>query len=523
MPQEQVEYFDSRTKAPPVLSPSAPVRLVYDKATPGCGHEIPRRTWQLLEEGEEVLTAAQGSLYEKYQHYFAGNIQKGSEIGLFRGHGAALGTHPAEGTQPPKVREPKVAVQRPVSEVPLPASPVTRPHLSVKPKSSSQSHSHQETAADTNSYYSSHDVPARNITHFPQDRTHFTKDHHRILKNDYEQPRGDRQAPVRKSSVFRDIVVSCDSSLEISSSTRPQDKEASTTSHVLPQKETLYSERVASNQQDSDYAIRRRAPQTDAEEYKPMRNGNDNSTHHRTIYNPPRPEKKHVQAPFLCEGEESNLPATSPRDEQDLYDRMYHYANAANRRTESRRAQKHINDAELEQNAIHGSHTNFVNSRRSVENPHGEPGEVFFRLYADAQRYNKEKREQERLIELKRRQERGEVPYDGDGNSIAEEGSRDCSGQTAVRGDEKTPTKRSSSTGRPMSAASAAVFDRLSRPNRVTIKFEKRKEQEEQQKREKEQRMAEMKKNEIEKFAGYRWGIPTKSFTFADLEFHNAL
>ena len=92
-----------------------------------------------------------------------------------------------------------------------------------------------------------------------------------------------------------------------------------------------------------------------------------------------------------------------------------------------------------------------------------------------------------------------------------------------MSGDDETPPKprRSLSSQRPLK--NMEVFERLARPINVTLSFQKQKELEEQAKQEREHREQEQKKSEMEKIAAYDWGIPAKSFTFADLKSQNAM
>nr|CCM16365.1 hypothetical protein, unknown function [Leishmania guyanensis] len=203
---------------------------------------------------------------------------------------------------------------------------------------------------------------------------------------------------------------------------------------------------------------------------------------------------------------------------------MHGDADTAKRRKDSRRAQKEIDDAEIERNTRRGPRSTFANPRRTAVDCDTDPEEVFVRLYEDAQRYNKEKSEQERLIELKRQQELHDAPHELKKGNKHKEGTLDNDNEGAVSGNEKPAEgKPTSSIARKSASEIRQFFERLSQPNSIAIKFEKLKEQAEQEKREKEEKEAESKKNEMEKIARYKWMIPAKSFTFSDLQSHNAI
>ncbi|KAK7201195.1 hypothetical protein NESM_000181000 [Novymonas esmeraldas] len=552
MPQEQLNYFDSRARASPAFVPSVPVRVLEDKATPGCNHEMRRRTQQQAESdaSEPRSVAQEGSLSQRYQQYFAERQVDGSEPRLANFGNSSSGFHAREKTNPHQAHSSQTSsAQR------------TQPADESKP--GSHRRSYRERAMEADDFYWSHNAPPSSHGSAPRVQpsagasrpsrytSSSTAERPSTSVNSYEQPHGDRHAPLRKSSVSQATPTSRGSASERSASARSRDDDGaaappgasvegaaerppvqvrriSVRSYVPRQTETIRPVReVAESARDGSSSTVRRVsvPKEEDAEYERLRDEEENCTFQPRINNPSRPRRSNVRDSPYRRSDEANSPQTTRGDyEQGLYDKLHRDADAGKKSSESLRAQKRVDDAEIERNATVGPRSTFVNPRRSAVDRHADPEEVFSRLYADAQRYNKEKLEQERLIELKRQQERGEAPYDSDTDGVPKEGSPGQGEDDAASGEEKgAAAKRRGSVGRRKSTASPDIFQRLSRPSTVTVKFEKQKEQAEQEKREAELREAERKKSEMEKITRYNWGIPATSFKFSDLESHNAI
>ncbi|CAD2215855.1 hypothetical protein AGDE_14351 [Angomonas deanei] len=156
------------------------------------------------------------------------------------------------------------------------------------------------------------------------------------------------------------------------------------------------------------------------------------------------------------------------------------------------------------------------------------PAPVFSRLYADAQRYNRQRTEREKALELQQQMRNGEIPYDREALVNAglaidsdddfevqrgdHDGPQNAQRNTAVPGEE--PRRRS---------VNPEVFDRLARPTQVTLKREQQKELEEQRKKEEEEKRAEDRKREMAEVTTYQWELPARSYTMADIHRQNAL
>ncbi|CBZ27897.1 hypothetical protein, unknown function [Leishmania mexicana MHOM/GT/2001/U1103] len=507
LPQEQLEYFDSRVRTPPASVPSTPVHILYDKATLRCNHEMLRRSQERPEKVKDELrtTIQVGSLAEKYHQYFAQHQRVDIESRWLKTDGAVFSFHPVEESQPHETPAPRTTAQKP----------------------SLQSRSHGGIPQEQ---------PACIIDRAHRHMMRSTENHPWPSRNDYEQSRGDRHSPVSKLSASCDTPVLRGLPREMGTSARSRDegaavlqqaqeRPAEACSYMPQEMDTLHPVLKARDHQEFNYSARRPASKGNLDDYERMRDDEENCTFHPKVNNTSWRRKMRMQRSTQRESERANsLRASRGDHEQDVYDKMHGDADAAKRRSASRRAQKEIDDAEIERNASHGSRSTFVNPHRSAADSEADPKEVFLRLYADAQRYNKEKAEQERLIELKRQQECGEAPYDPENSSKARDGSQSYSNEIGVSEDEKSLTaKPRGSSSRLKGSAARDLFERLSRPHTVTIKFEKQKEQAEQEKREKEQRDAKAKRSETEKITSYSWRIPSKSFTFSDLESQNAL
>lgn len=215
----------------------------------------------------------------------------------------------------------------------------------------------------------------------------------------------------------------------------------------------------------------------------------------------------------------------APRDSRGDYgqapfEKLHADAETARRASKSRQMQQKADEAELEINEKYGPRSTAINPRRSAVERDATQEEVFARLYADAQRYNREKAELEHLLEQKRQEERSDGPFDWNKGRDAK---ADAGEDAAAGGDEKPAAQRRRSTSRQKPPKNMEVFERLARPNSVTLSFQKQKELEAQEKHEKEQQEIELKKTEMEKIAAYTWDVPAKSFTFADLVSQNAM
>ncbi|AYU79676.1 hypothetical protein LdCL_260013100 [Leishmania donovani] len=529
LPQEQLEYFDSRARTPPCFVPSTPVRILYDKAALGCNHEMLRRSQERPVNVKSELHAVTqlGSLAEKYHQYFAQHPRADIESRWLKNDSAVSGFHRVEESQRHETTAPRTTAQKPASEVPSHVSSVQHAHPSVRAKPSFPPRSHGGIPQDQ---------PESIIDRAKRQMTRPTENHPWPSRNDYEQPRGERHAPVSKLSASCGTPVSRDLPIEMSTSARSQDEEAAVPqqarerpaeacSYMAQQVDTIHPVLKAQDHQESNYLARRPTSQGHLDEDERMRDDEENCTFHPKVNNASWRRKMRMQKSTHRESERAySLRVSCGGHENDVYDRMHGDADAAKRRSASRCAQKEIDNAEIERNASHGSRSTFVNPHRSAVDSQADPKEVFLRLYADAQRYNKEKAEQERLIDLKRQQERGEAPYDRENSSKARDGSQGHDDGIGFSEDEKSFTaKPRGSSSRRKGSATRDLFERLSRPHTVTIKFEKQKEQAEQEKREKEQRDVEAKRSETEKITSYSWRIPSKSFTFSDLESQNAL
>ncbi|CAG9576380.1 hypothetical protein LMJF_26_0770 [Leishmania major strain Friedlin] len=528
LPQEQLEYFGSRARTSPSFVPSTPVRIVCDKATLGCNHEMLRRSQERPENAKNELHAVTqlGSLAEKYHQYFAQHLQADIESPWLKTDSAVSGFHPVKESQRHETPAPRTTAQKPASESPSHVSSVQRAHPPVRANSSLQPRFHGSIPQEQS---------ASIIDHATWHMTQSTENYPLLSRNHYEQPQGEH-APVSKLSASCDSPVSRDLPIGMSTSARSQHEESAVPqqtrerpseacSYMPQQVDTIHPVLKAQDHQESNYLARRPASQGHLDEYERMCDDEENCTFHPKVNNASWRRKMRMQRSTHRESERANSLCASRGDhEANVYDRMHGDADAVKRRSDSRRAQKEIDNTQVERNASHGSRSTFVNPHRSAVDSQAEPKEVFLRLYADAQRYNKEKAEQERLIELKRQQERGEAPYDRENGSKARDGSQGQDDGIGVSEDEKSLTaKPRGSSSRRKGSATRDLFERLSRPHTVTIKFEKQKEQAEQEKREKEQRNIEAKRSETEKITACSWRIPSKSFTFSDLESQNAL
>ncbi|KAG5499517.1 hypothetical protein JIQ42_04990 [Leishmania sp. Namibia] len=550
MPQDQLNYFDSRAKASSTFVTPTSVHLLYDKWTPGCNHEMQRCTQERLKNGERDLPTVtrQGSLLEKYQQYFGGLQRESTEGRSFKADSAAFGLTPDAGSNPHEAPQSNSSTPRLASRVSSHAPSVEPGQPSVRAKASSQLRSHRDAAANTSNLnwgrsalpMSHSDTPREqlsgNNSSTNRNISRVAEDYSERSRNQYEQPRREGQAPFSKLSLSCGTRVSRDSPSEASTNAQSQNEEAVgpqraqarpavAYSHVPRQVETIRPVREAESQQVPGYWLERPTVQGMVDKNEHMDDDEENCTFLSNIHNSPGLQKRRVQRSTVRSREESNRPRSSRGDyEQSVYDKMHYDAVAAKQRSDSHRVQKELNDAQNERNAEHDSFPAFRNPNRSATERPEDTEEVFSRLYADAQRHNKEKFEQERLIELKRRQERGEVPYDSEQDGKPKEGSPSPEDNVAA-GEEEKPAaaKPRTSTSRAKSCAIPAVFERLSRHHKVTVNFEQQKKEAEQETPGKEQRDAEAKESETTKFAGYRWGVPAKSFTFSDLESHNSL
>ncbi|KAG5502127.1 hypothetical protein GH5_05074 [Leishmania sp. Ghana 2012 LV757] len=550
MPQDQLNYFDSRAKASSTFVTPTSVHLLYDKWTPGCNHEMQRCTQERLKNGEHDLPTVtrQGSLLEKYQQYFGGHPRESTEGRSFKADSAAFGLTPDAGSNPHEAPESNSSTPRLASRVSSRAPLVEPGQPSVRAKPSSQLRSHRDAAANTSNLnwgrsglpMSRSDTPREQLS---GNNSSTNRNISRVAeyysgrsRNQYEQPRCERQAPFSKLSLSCGTGVSRDSPSEASTNAqsqneesvapqRPQAHPAMAYSHVPRQVEMIRPVREVESQQVPSYWSERPTMQGMVDKNEHMDDEEENCTFHPNIHNLPGLQRRRVQRSTVRSREETYRPRSSRGDyEQSVYDKMHYDAVAAKQRSDSHRVQKELNDAQNERNTAHGSFLAFRNPNRSATERPEDTEEVFSRLYADAQRYNREKFEQERLIELKRRQERGEVPYDSEKDGKANEDSPSPEDNVAASGEEKpAAAKPRTSTPRAKSCATPAVFERLSRPHKVTVKFEQQKKEAEQEMLEKEQKDTEAKESETAKFAGYRWGVPAKSFTFSDMESHNSL
>ncbi|AIN99189.1 hypothetical protein LPMP_260750 [Leishmania panamensis] len=550
MPQKQLDYFSSRARTFPAFEQSAQANHLYDKPTFGRIHKIHHRFQQQPEsqEIEHTAVAQQGRFSERYQLHLGEHIPVDSKSHSLIAESTASQSYQTEESQFHKAPAPKAASQKPPSEVSSHAPSTRHRYFSVEPKKSSHPRTHREAVVNTIDFNSSYNAlpswhssisqeqSTNNMNPAHGDMTQQTEDQPWTSKRGYKQTRGDHQAPIAELFASRSTLVSYDPRSEMSASFRSQHHEAlakppaqerpaAALSYVPQQMGRIHPMRKALDRQEPDYSARHPAARGQADEYERMRDEEENCTFQPSIVNPSRPRKGNVQGPMHCESESTNLPHASRGDYvQDLYNKMHGDADTAKRRKDSRRAQKEIDDAEIEQNTRRGPRSTFANPRRTAVDCDTDPEEVFVRLYEDAQRYNKEKSEQERLIELKRQQELHDAPHELKKGNKHKEGTLDNDNEGAVSGNEKPAEgKPTSSIARKSASEIRQFFERLSQPNSIAIKFEKLKEQAEQEKREKEEKEAESKKNEMEKIARYKWMIPAKSFTFSDLQSHNAI
>ncbi|GET89436.1 hypothetical protein, unknown function [Leishmania tarentolae] len=529
LPQEQLEYFGSRTRAPSAFSTSEPAQILCDKATLSCSHEILHHSQERPDDVKEEMHAVTqvGSLAEKYHQYFAKNPQVDIQSRWINTDNTASESYPVEESQLYQTPASKASYQKPVLAVSSHASSVQRAHPPVRAKAVSQLSSHRGIPQEQ---------PATNIDRVERNMRRPTENGLWPSKNDYEQPHGDRHVPFSKLSPSCGTPVSQDLPTEAGTSALSQGEEEALSQQAQGRPAEVYSympQQTAithpalkmQGHEHTNHSARNPESKGHVDEYERIRDEEVNCTFHPKINNLSLRRKMDMQK----SPDRESQPASSPHPSRDvhqqgLYEKMHGYAEAAKKRHAGRRAQKEINDAEIERNASENSRSTFMNPHRSPVDSQDDPKEVFLRLYADAQRYHKEKAEQERLIELRRRQERGEVPYDTENGSKLGDTSLSHDNEFGVSEDEKSRTAKPRGSSSPRKgSATRELFERLSRPNTVTIKFEKQKEQAEKEKREKEQRDAEAKRSEMEKIALYTWRIPSKSFTFSDLKSQNTL
>lgn len=536
MPEEELSYFGSRAKASPAFAPAAPVRLTSDRATPACNHEKGRLVQQrtVSQASTQSDAAPQSNLADRFQRYVANKPQEESQSSSFREQ---------TGRTAARTRDAVVA-EMPSSAVASQASSVRRRQLPVESKHSVQQPSRHGQPTGPDDFYWSHDgVPESGVS-TPRQPTvsNASRETQRAARtldvaaasasqNSYEQPRGDQHAPMRKNSHAGSAAEPRDFASQSSASVASYEESANAAPPHAAQPQPPAARSAVPRQQAAIAPVRQAASESRAErqqhpreqtpseirrqEYEQMRDDEENCTFHPRTNNPSRSRRGNVRESPYRGSEGTNPPRTSYGEhEQDLYDKLHGDAEAARCSSEGRRAQREADNAESERSAAQGPRSASANRRQSVGDRHVDPEQVFSRLYLDAQRYNREKAEQERLLEQRRQEERTDGPFDWNKGKDPKE---------AEESDEKTAPKRSESALRRKSTAVPDIFLRLSRPSAVTMKFEKQKEQAEQEKREKEQRDAEQKRHDMEKIAGYNWAIPAKSFTFADMESQNLL
>jgi hypothetical protein len=576
MPQEQLNYFDSRARSSQSPAPSSNTRVASEnREVPR--HRVvtasaPQRVSQSRhddDDDEPKLGAQRGSLSYQYQQFFAAQPCDAGAVRSNTMESAQRGPRPqrsadeerpavtnSSASQRPAARQTPQEQAQPSYTMAAPRNVAARspyqPTAIPPRRGAGAANTTQTQGAADDGFYWSHNEPSaasqRLVEKEPRERTLPTTNatHENRIRvvneeelpstpqNDYEQPRGDRQAPLRKSSVPRSTPMSRDARHHRSESAASVDgdEEAEQVQRayiprnvdaIPPVRQPAAQQQQQQQQRVRPQYCRSKGPalkQKD-EEAEKLRDDEENCTFHPQInYSSRRRSSNFHESPYRS-SQGTNPPRDSRGDyDQAPYDRLYNDAEIARRASESRRTQKNAGDAELEINEKYGPRTTAINPRRSAVERDTNQEEVFARLYADAQRYNREKSEQERLLELKRQEERGEGPFDWHKGKVQKSGATE---EIAMSGDESSAPKARRSPSRQKPLKNMEVFERLARPTSVTLSYQKQKELEEQEKKEKEQRELEQKKTEMEKIAGYNWGIPAKSFTFADLESQNAM
>ncbi|KPI85992.1 hypothetical protein ABL78_4954 [Leptomonas seymouri] len=558
MPQEQLNYFDSRARSSQGTAASTNARAAGEVSEHGRTHEAPQLIPQKVLQGhsnkssEAPKTAAtRGSLLDHYQQFFAAaQPRSGAAVPPGNAQGAPTSHYPhrlilEERPAGPNSAAPKTLVRQTGPEAVRPAKPAYQAAAGQQSNEDAEGHSESSRGTGMDDFAWSHHAPStppqRSAASEPSEscipsnsatRANRYRDRKEELPltplNDYVQPRGDRQAPVRKSSIPPGTPMSCDSrSQRGESSAFVNGREApqhlprshmSRDTEAIPHVRKLATE-PRQQQRSQPQEAHQQPPvareKDDAAER--MRDDEVNCTFHpKTNYSSRRSGHNFHDSPYR--GSQGTNP---PRNSRGDYDQTPYNAERSRRSSESRPQQARADAVGDEANEDkNGTHAAATQPRRPAAERAANADEVFLRLYADAQRYNHEKSEQERLLSLRREEERGVSPFDWNKGVTRKEASAE---QAAMSGDGKSasPPRRSSSQQRPLK--NRELFARLARPTSVTFSFQKQKEMEEQEKQEKEQRELAQKKLDMERISRYNWGIPTKSFTFADLKSQNAM
>lgn len=578
IPQEQLSYFNPRARSSLSGSSSVTAHVASERREVPKPREAGQYTPQQPsrkqnnDDDSPKLTAQRGSLSDQYQQYFAAWPRDAA--------GAARSGN-AEEAQPSHPPPPRHAAAEAKSATAIQAAPramtgqlsqeavhpttsrttavpsaVARP--AYAPSATSQTSEavvanarsrRAAEEADGDDYFSgsrnaSSVTSRRSVTNEPRKSTAPADNARRedrrrpvtekevpaIPQNAYEQPRDDRQIPVRRWSASRGTPMSRDAPSRRSGSAPSVDDAevpqrvprayiprcAEAIPPVRQQQQQLQSQPKAQQDfQPQEVGQKMPVVKEQDDETERIIDEEENCTFQPQVNDPQqRRDSNYHDSPYR--GSQGTIPPRDSRGDRDQgpFDTLYSDAESA-RQSSRRRMQRASEDAELKINEKYGPRSTAVNPQRLAVERDVRQEEVFARLYADAQRYNREKAEQERSIERKRQEERAEAPFDWNKGKSHKE--------IVMSGDDETPPKprRSPSSQRPLK--NMEVFERLARPINVTLSFQKQKELEEQAKQEREHREQEQKKSEMEKIAAYDWGIPAKSFTFADLKSQNAM
>ncbi|KPA86797.1 hypothetical protein ABB37_00861 [Leptomonas pyrrhocoris] len=562
IPQEQLNYFDSRARSSERTAPSTNVRAADENRELPHFREAPQRAPQQVsqrhydddDDDEPKLISKGGSLSDQYQQFFggaqprdAGATRSNNTAGAQAGHRFQRPISEGNSSDASSYTQ-KAAERLIVRETARPQVRPARPTYpaAVNPHSNEFGGGNDTATRDTESddVHRGHNSPSattqRSVTNEPRGTTipsstaargnrrrGFEEDLLLTSHSDYEQRRGDRQEKQRKSSFLSGTPMSRDSRSQRSESIASVDD--SEAMHRLPRD---YNPRpgeatspmlhpAALSQPQQHVRNQSRVSKKEADEEEKIRDEEENCTFHPQINKSSTRRSNNVHESPYRGSEGTNPPRDSPGDcEEAPYDKLYNNAENIRRTAESRRTQKRVDEMAAEMNEKYGPRSTAVNPRRSAAEQNTSSEKVFVRLYADAQRYNREKTEQERLLELKRQEERSEAPFDW---NKGKERKEDTKEEVAVGGEAASASRPRSSPSRQKPLKNRAFFERLARPTSVTVSFLKQKEIEEQEKQEKVQHALEQKTSEMEEIASYDWGIPTKSFTFADLKSQNAM
>lgn len=537
MPQDQLDYFHSSSKKTPSLSKPY-ISVLSDIAALRCPHKDKYRT---LSKTPSVFLP--DSLSDKRPSELScnyANRHSRSRSDLPSNQSQSLLSEKAHEPQNqshhaiPRANRPQPAHEGyVVGSVPMLHDPAAT--LSATP-------SEKKINEHTSPSVTSSVVRGRNMAILPSTSSTPRRLYDQYIKqtqptsilrgNSYDQPQSEPQAPLKKSSFS--YRASAPPEVQVQQSkiyllqkgssllSEPGSQSRSEYDQRTPQQEDITHTFYQSHNTTIDDRYVRVEPtqllrRTDSVEQSPQVTEEEaNCTFHPRI-NPSsqRSATRNYDSPSRECTEASSRSQNRQDNGQEVYSKLYATAEVAKRSLDELKVKR-----SLEDDAAVDPYLGVSNSKKRQSAKHdaeAEPDAVFTRLYTDAQRYNRDKAKLEEQIKLKQQREHGDFSdeIDSTGADLKErdDGVKDPDTETIPK-NYVSPKKH---------IVNPEIFERLSRPTHMTVKFQKQKELDEEEKRRKEAEATEKKNTEMEKIAHYNWEIPARSFSFANLKSQNSL